>query len=95
MAGATMLSLAYGMEVQLENDPFIAIAEKALAGLVTAAVPGAFLVDTIPILKYVPQWFPGADFQRKAACWREWMNELLNVPFAQAEKLLVGLALDL
>jgi hypothetical protein len=25
-------------------------------------IPGAFLVDIIPILKHVPEWFPGAKF---------------------------------
>ena len=29
-------------------------------------VPGAFLIDAIPILKYVPEWFPDAKFWSKA-----------------------------
>jgi len=38
-----------------------------LDGMGKAASPGAFLVDFIPILKHVPEWVPGASFQKKSA----------------------------
>jgi len=53
-------------------------------------ITGAFLVDIIPILKYVPEWFPGAKFQKKAAmiCGNT-PARIRNVPFAATEKLMV------
>jgi len=33
---------------------------------VTALVPGKFLADAIPILRYIPDWFPGAGFKALA-----------------------------
>jgi hypothetical protein len=69
MAGVTILSIAYGIRIQQENDPYIKTAEDAVHSIAAAAVPGAFLVDSIPLLRYVPAWLPGASFQRKA---REW-----------------------
>lgn len=48
MAGENILSITYGIDVQPANDPYINLAEKAVFSLVTAAVPGAFLVDSIP-----------------------------------------------
>ena len=52
--------------------------------------PGAFLVDIIPILKYVPEWFPGANFQRKAAMMRKHTAIMCNtMTFAATEELMV------
>lgn len=42
------MSVAYGMEVR-DNDDFITVAEEAMEGLSAAAVPGAFIVDLLPI----------------------------------------------
>ncbi|KAG7442660.1 cytochrome P450 [Guyanagaster necrorhizus] len=40
-----------------------------MAGLAAAGNAGSFLVDSFPVLQYLPSWFPGADFKRKAADW--------------------------
>lgn len=41
----------------------------------------AFMVDLIPLLKYMPIWFPGASFKRQARQWREDLDVLAQVPF--------------
>ena len=45
------MSIAYGIEVTDHEDRYIAIAERALEGLSEAAVPGAYMVDQIPLCK--------------------------------------------
>jgi len=45
--------------VKEENDPILEIAQVANDYMLQGAVPGAFLVDALPFLKYVPNWFPG------------------------------------
>ena len=52
-------------------------------------IAGAFLVDLIPILKYVPAWFPGAKFQSKAAIMRKHATRVRSATFAATEKLMV------
>lgn len=89
MAGETILSIAYGIEIQQENDPYLAVSEAGVLPLVIAGVPGAFLVDFIPLLKYVPAWFPGASFQRKAREWRKLARKMIEMPYAQAKKDIV------
>lgn len=42
------MDIVYGIEILPENDPYIDTAEKAIASLVIAASPGAFLVDLLP-----------------------------------------------
>jgi len=83
------MEVCYGITVLERNDPFISIAEEALKGVAEAGVPGAFLVDLLPVLKYVPSWFPGAGFKRKAARWREFICGMLEKPYHRVKTELV------
>ena len=83
------MKIAYGIAVQESDDPYISIAEEALIGAAEASVPGAFWVDFFPILKYVPAWFPGAGFQKKAARMREAVNTMADKPFYHVQEQLV------
>jgi hypothetical protein len=65
LVGSTTLSMTYGINIRPYDDPLIAIAEEAIGAMSELVVAGTFLVDIIPILKYVPSWFPGAKFQKK------------------------------
>ncbi|KZV73911.1 cytochrome P450 [Peniophora sp. CONT] len=67
-AGSFMLLVTYGYEVPLDShsDPLVHIVERAMEGFSRASEPGAFWVDYLPLLRYVPAWIPGAKFQREA-----------------------------
>ncbi|KAG7087610.1 hypothetical protein E1B28_013559 [Marasmius oreades] len=54
-AATIILSIAYGIEVLPENDPLVALAEEGVRAIVLAARPGAYLVESFPLLKYVPE----------------------------------------
>ena len=81
--------MTYSINVRPYNDPYIKTAEEAVKSAAELLIAGTFLVDTIPILKYVPEWFPGAQFQRKAAMMRKHSAEFRNAPFEATEKLMV------
>ena len=83
------MKIGYGIAVQESDDPYISIAEEVLKGLTQAGIPGTFLVDLFPILKYVPSWFPGAGFQKKAARWKEAINTMAEKPFRHVQEQLV------
>ncbi|KAF9255026.1 hypothetical protein L218DRAFT_1009024 [Marasmius fiardii PR-910] len=70
MAGSLMISVAYGIDVKNKNDRYIQNAERAFDVLMYALQPGNFLVESLPWLKYVPEWLPGAGFKSKARKWR-------------------------
>ena len=89
LVGSTTLSMTYSIKVQPYDDPYIKMAEEALGSISELLIPGAFLVDIIPILKYVPKWFPGAKFQSKAAVMRKHAEIMRNTPFAATEELMV------
>ena len=84
------MEIAYGIKVQESGDRYISLAEEVMNGGIEASIPGAFYVDLIPILMYVPSWFPGAGFQKKAAHWRKLNKNLLEKPFRYVEEQLVG-----
>jgi hypothetical protein len=84
------MSIAYGIDVQEFEDPYLLLAEEALNGLNQAVNLGTFWVDLFPLLKYVPSWFPGAGFQKKAAHWRKVNATLAEKPFRYVEEQLVG-----
>ena len=91
MAGGISISLAYGLDVKGQEDPFVDLSERAVQSAVDAAIPGAFLVDLIPWLKYVPEWVPGARFQKTARVLRQLQEEFRNAPYNEAVKNLVSL----
>lgn len=81
--GALILKLTFGYNVAEDQseDPLVKIVEKAMKGFAQASEPGAFLVDVIPFLKYVPAWLPGAGFKRQAAKMRHDLEDLYDVPY--------------
>ena len=84
------MDIAYGIKVQESGDPYISLAEEVINGGNEASIPGAFWVDLFPILAYVPSWFPGAGFQKKAAHWRKLNATLIEKPFRHVQEQLVG-----
>ena len=84
------MKISYGIDVQESDDPYISLAEDSLDGINQVAILGTFWVDFFPILKYVPSWFPGAGFQKKATQWRELNAIMTEKPFRYVEEQLVG-----
>ncbi|EMD33312.1 hypothetical protein CERSUDRAFT_142250 [Gelatoporia subvermispora B] len=71
-----VFQVSHGRDVVDRQDPLVIIADQATEDFSAATVVGAFLVDVMPILKYVPEWFPGAEFKRQARKWRKTMKIL-------------------
>ncbi|KAJ7823206.1 cytochrome P450 [Mycena olivaceomarginata] len=66
MAGEIIMAVAYGIDVLPSDDLYVTLAHKAGRAFSSGAVSGAYLVDTFPILRHIPRWFPGAGFKRQA-----------------------------
>lgn len=85
-----VLKTSYGIEPKGKDDPFIARAVQVAIGFAAAASPGAFLVDFIPVLKYVPEWMPGAAWKRFARHHRTVSTESREIPFNEILELHVS-----
>lgn len=79
--GTVIIRAAYGIEVQEKDDPYIVAAEHALWIANRCMEPGAWFVDLIPLLKYVPEWLPWAGFKRQANIWRKEIEAFVDSPF--------------
>jgi len=84
--GGLALTIAYGLPIREHDDPHLALAEEAVQTVSETVVPGAFLVDFMPFLKYVPEWMPGAGFQKTAKKYFEIQERFRSEPFGAALK---------
>ncbi|XP_006459501.1 cytochrome P450 [Agaricus bisporus var. bisporus H97] len=64
--GSLILSMTYGLPAKTQRDPLVEFAEKTFNDVAVASAPGKYLVNIIPQLKYLPDWFPGTGFKREA-----------------------------
>ncbi|RDX45817.1 cytochrome P450 [Lentinus brumalis] len=78
---ATLMKLLYNIDVNGDNDKHLAIVNAALSGAPQGGVPGKFLIRHFPFLRYIPDFLPGAGFQKQFARWQAAANALKNVPF--------------
>ncbi|KAL0565672.1 hypothetical protein V5O48_016351 [Marasmius crinis-equi] len=79
-AAFVTMKVAYGYTISDHNDHFVGLAEETTRVASLAAAPGKWLVDSFPILRYVPEWFPGAGFKRQARIWGEHVYNMTLEP---------------
>ncbi|THH26899.1 hypothetical protein EUX98_g7292 [Antrodiella citrinella] len=80
-AGTIILTMSHGYKVHEESDSYLELVTVAIDQFTASTSPGAFLVDVLPALRYVPKWFPGAGFQKTADIWRKNLTDMTEIPF--------------
>ncbi|KAF8593045.1 cytochrome P450, partial [Ceratobasidium sp. AG-I] len=68
---ATVLRSVYGYRLKSLDDPFVVEAKTAMENLAKAFLASNFMVNVIPALVHVPDWFPGASWKQTAHEWRK------------------------
>ncbi|KAG5726574.1 O-methylsterigmatocystin oxidoreductase [Termitomyces sp. T112] len=67
-AGAISLRISHGYIIETDQpDPLVDLVETAAKDFYAITMPGAWLVDIFPIMKYLPDWMP---FKQAAATYR-------------------------
>lgn len=90
-AGAVIMRLAYGKTIETGDEPYVRDALKVVHTVERVASPGAYLVDTFPILMYLPTWI--APFKREASRLHEFEIKLFrNLLFEIRDKMKVDRA---
>ncbi|KAJ8473197.1 hypothetical protein ONZ45_g16385 [Pleurotus djamor] len=80
-AGAIILDISHGYAVAEGKDPFITLADVATEQFSLATAPGGFMVNLIPPLASLPDWFPGTGFKKTAREWAQTLDEMTNYPY--------------
>ncbi|OBZ74344.1 O-methylsterigmatocystin oxidoreductase [Grifola frondosa] len=78
-----ILSVTYGLPIDSSSNPYVTHAEATMRMIGEAAVPGAYLCDLMPFLKYLPSWVP---FQQEARRGRYMIEHLVTMPFEHVKK---------
>ncbi|KAI1121145.1 cytochrome protein [Nemania abortiva] len=86
-AGAIILKMVYGYTVEPHKpDPLIKLIDEAIEQFALSTVPGAWYVDIIPPLKYVPEWMPGTGWKKIGRQWRDTLAETAERPLLWAKQ---------
>ncbi|KAL5520727.1 hypothetical protein ACEPAF_2729 [Sanghuangporus sanghuang] len=87
-AGELIMKVGYGYQVAEKHDPYIELVERAMESATEAQ--RFFLVNALPALQYLPEWFPGAQFLTTAKIGRDLSRQMLSKPFAMAKELIAN-----
>ncbi|KAG9089817.1 hypothetical protein FRC06_001375, partial [Ceratobasidium sp. 370] len=82
--GRFIMRMIYG-HVAVEDDPLLNIARHQ-AEFILTGFSRHYWVNDFPILRYIPTWFPGAEFAREAQYRRELRIRAANEPFVPVLK---------
>ncbi|TBU25958.1 cytochrome P450 [Dichomitus squalens] len=87
-AAAIILEIAYGWQVNSNDDYFVSLMEESFKLHAEIVRPGRWLVDAYPILRFVPSWFPGGGFHKQAEIYRGQFARIDQIPHAWAKEQL-------
>ncbi|KXN92569.1 O-methylsterigmatocystin oxidoreductase [Leucoagaricus sp. SymC.cos] len=79
-SGAIILHISHGYEVKESDDPLVELADTALGQFSLSMAPGGFVVNLVPLLRYIPEWFPGAKFKKVAREWEATLEGFVEKP---------------
>ncbi|KAJ7763385.1 putative monooxygenase [Mycena metata] len=68
--GSIIIRVTYGHTLTGDDDPMLTSPLTAMDNFSKATQPGAWLVDFVPSLQFLPKWTPGAGFLKTASEWR-------------------------
>jgi len=84
------MSIVYGYDVAVKNDPFVALIDDAVRHLSEATVySGSDILNNLSFLAYLPSWLP---LKKRLAKARELSFKVCSVPFGQAKQKWVRLS---
>ncbi|KAG7440989.1 cytochrome P450 [Guyanagaster necrorhizus] len=77
---AIVFKITHGYDLKDGLDPLMELAERGDHDFSDAASAGAFLVDSFPVLLYLPRWL-GLNWMKRAKIFRKNMEELRDTPW--------------
>ncbi|KAA1476009.1 cytochrome P450 [Dentipellis sp. KUC8613] len=82
------LSLAWGYDAKPQNDPVVEMTEIATAMAVQNVMPGASMLNEVPLLSRLPHWFPGMGYKLRAKECKTLTNKILHGPIKAVKQSL-------
>jgi len=76
LVASIVLRITHGLTIDNYDDPVIQAMEKVIHDFSQLSAPGAYLVDSLPFLIHIPDWFPGAGFKKVAKDARDYHSRI-------------------
>ena len=76
------------------DDEFVIAAQMAMEGLSKVAIPGAYWVEYFPLLRYLPNWFPGMSFRKLVDEYLPYVSSMREGPYNHVKAAMVGRLID-
>ncbi|KAF8915153.1 cytochrome P450 [Mucidula mucida] len=87
-AGAMILNITYGHKVTTNDDYLLRLVEETFV-ISERRFQQPFMVDFFPWLRFIPEWFPFAGFQKLAKTYKNLATD--KIPYSMAkEKIKTG-----
>jgi hypothetical protein len=90
MSSSIILKAAYGIDIASNNDPFLALGRAGQDVLARTGRPGAYMVDLVPWLKFIPSWMPGMGFKRQALADRKYTDAMIVAGMDYVKQVMVS-----
>ncbi|KAJ7454223.1 cytochrome P450 monooxygenase [Mycena latifolia] len=82
-----LMEIAYALPMSDQTAELVGMADDVILAWSKVAVPGAYLVDAIPILRHLPEWLlPADNFHKDARVAKKKAVTARDVPFEQVVK---------
>ncbi|TCD61890.1 hypothetical protein EIP91_007794 [Steccherinum ochraceum] len=81
LPSAVIARIAYGVQGATSIKEKVALAEGGMASIRQMLVPGAFLAELIPALRYIPAWLPGGSARKFAQTHKKAVIRMRDQPF--------------
>ncbi|OCH91991.1 cytochrome P450 [Obba rivulosa] len=82
-AGRIIIAITYGIPDTPAQEEYISDGARAAETFARSSIPGKYLCDLLPFLKYAPSWVP---FQREAREARELLMGIRRRPFEHVKR---------
>ncbi|KAF8593409.1 cytochrome P450 [Ceratobasidium sp. AG-I] len=82
---ATVLRSVYGYQLKSLDDPFLVEAKIAVDNIMKAWLASNFMVNAVPALVHVPDWFPGTSWKKTAREWRKQKEDVVQATYHWAK----------
>ena len=80
----------YGYSIERNRaDPLVDLVEHATDNLSQAFVPLHWVIDAVPAIKYLPDWFPGTSYKKTAQEFRAINEAAAELPYAFVKRQMV------
>lgn len=86
LLGSIIMKIVYGYDIAEDGkDETFTATLKAVQNLANATLPGSWLVNSFPVLRFLPEWFPGCGFRTFAKETREVVDMIVDGPYERAK----------